>query len=120
MELFDWFVSGCWPGTPDVEIAAVIQIPSHLEKKPDQSIANSIVIPALRIDVFPISKATRAVIDFTASDRRLAKSHWKFYEGGISAAISLYKEQPLANLILIENNDDPQSLMNVCLKQKSF
>ena len=109
----DWIVFGSRPRKSGVEITAVIQNPSsYLQKKSDQSITDSIVIPALKIDVFPITQATRAVIDYTASDRRLAKSHWKFYDGGISAAISLYKDQPSANLILIENNDDPQSLFS--------
>ena len=75
-----------------------------------QNITDSVVIPALKIDVFPINQATRSVIEYTSSDRRLAKSHWKFHEGGIAAATALYKNQPSANLVLIENNDDRSAL----------
>lgn len=76
----------------------------------DPGVADSVVIPALKIGVFTLTAPTRSVIEYTSSDRRLAKSIWKFYDGGIDAATTLYKSQPSPNLLLIENHDDRDAL----------
>lgn len=78
----------------------------------EMSAAESIVIPTIRIDVFSIEPATRSVIEYTSADRRLSKSRWRFHDGGIEGAITLYKDQPSPNLILIENNDGRDALFS--------
>jgi pilus assembly protein CpaE len=76
----------------------------------NSSVADTFVIPALRIDLFFLNEQTKALIDRATRDRRLIRSKSHVYEGGIKAAIDLYQKKSTPNLIVIENNDEPELL----------
>lgn len=68
------------------------------------------VIPALRIDAFPISEQTKALVERSVKDRRLIRCSSKVLEGGIVAATATYQKSPSPHLVIVENNDEPDIL----------
>ena len=76
----------------------------------ERSVADTFVIPALRIDLFVLNEQTKALVDRAVRDRRLIRSKSQVYDGGIQAAIDLYQKTTTPNLIVIENNDTPDKL----------
>ena len=76
----------------------------------DRTLADTTVIPALRIEFFLLREQTKALVDRAIRDRRLMRCKSEVYEGGIEAAITVYQKKSTPNLIIIENNDQPDGL----------
>jgi pilus assembly protein CpaE len=60
-------------------------------------------IPRISIQAFCEEPGTAEVVQITAEDRRLAKTHVSVHMGGAAAAVAHYQENPTPNLIVIES-----------------
>ena len=76
----------------------------------DRTLADTTIIPALRIEFFLLREQTKALVERTIRDRRLMRCKSEVYEGGIEAASTLYQKKSTPNLIIIENHDQPDGL----------
>lgn len=59
-------------------------------------------VPRITIQAFCETPETAAMIEGTASDRRMQKSHVKVQMGGGAAALEAYRHAPTPNVIVIE------------------
>ena len=59
-------------------------------------------VPRITIQAFCESPETAAMIEGTASDRRMQKAHVKVQMGGGAAALEAYRHAPTPNVIVIE------------------
>lgn len=76
-----------------------------------KSVSDAVIIPELKIDVFPIQPETQLTIEMTRADRRVSASQWTIREGGIEGAISFFKDNISPHLLIIESNDEPDVLI---------
>ena len=60
-------------------------------------------VPQITLHAFCDTAELRGVIEKAVADRRMSRAIAKVYDGGITAAVELYRQQGSPNLILIEN-----------------
>lgn len=68
-------------------------------------------VPHIGIQAFCDSPDAADAIRSAASDRLMARAHVTVKEGGIAAAISLYRDEPTPQLILIESLATPETFL---------
>lgn len=69
-------------------------------------------IPRINIHIFCSSSRTTAVMERAAADRRLAKAHVTLQTGDARRAAEVYAEQPTPNLLILEADGTPRSLID--------
>ncbi|NRA86290.1 MAG: AAA family ATPase [Rhizobiales bacterium] len=69
-------------------------------------------IPQISIQVFYETPATAQLLQTSASDRRMARSHITLQAGGIIAAKNFYQDAPTPNLIIIESRLQQDQLLS--------
>ena len=85
------------------------------------SIAGARLVPHITIQAFCENAKTAQMIEQAASDRRMNKVALTTHNGGISAAIEIYRVNPTPNLIILESSlaaheliDSLNELAGVC------
>jgi pilus assembly protein CpaE len=68
-------------------------------------------VPRISIQAFCESPETTAVVQGSAEDRRMSKTHLKVQTGGIAAAVEAYRTAPTPNVILIESQSRGDDLL---------
>ena len=68
-------------------------------------------VPRISIQAFCQTEAVAGVINAASRDRRMAKAHLKTQMGSIALAAELYQTTSTPNLIVLESQDDPQTLL---------
>ncbi|MFN3228858.1 MAG: CpaE family protein [Asticcacaulis sp.] len=79
-----------------------------MDALPDNSDGSGITIPRISIHLFTLREDTQVVAQRVASDRRLSRAEVLCREGGLSAAIESYQDEPTPSLIIVET-DAPQA-----------
>lgn len=69
------------------------------------------LVPRITIQAFCQNSKTAQLIESAADDRRMSKVALSTQNGGIDAAVELYKTNPTPNLIILETNGAPDAIM---------
>jgi len=81
------------------------------------------IAPAPRVSVQAFCETADivSIIQASAEDRRLAKTHLRTQMGGISAAVDAYQSSPTPNVVIVESENDGDAILagldqlaNVC------
>ncbi len=67
--------------------------------------------PRISIQAFCESVETAAAVQSAAEDRRLGKAHVKIQMGGVTAALEAYRSAPTPNVIILESESRPDSVL---------
>jgi pilus assembly protein CpaE len=67
--------------------------------------------PRISIQAFCESVETAAAVQSAAEDRRLGKAHLKIQMGGVTAALEAYRSAPTPNVIILESESRPDSVL---------
>jgi len=78
----------------------------------DASIAGARLVPHITIQAFCENAKTAQTIEQAVSDRRMNKVALTTHNGGISAAIEVYRVNPTPNLIVLESTLAAEELIN--------
>lgn len=68
--------------------------------------------PRISIQAFCESVETAAAVQSAGEDRRLGKAHLKIQMGGVTAALEAYRSAPTPNVIILESESRPDSVLN--------
>ncbi len=68
-------------------------------------------VPRISMQAFCETAAVAEAIEKAGADRRMEKAHVKVHMGGVLAAIEFYSSAPTPNLIILESQSDPGSLV---------
>ncbi|MGI9407383.1 MAG: hypothetical protein ACR2O4_13515, partial [Hyphomicrobiaceae bacterium] len=82
-----------------VAAAPVAAVAAEVESNPERARP----IPRISIQAFCEDQRTAEVIQSSAGDRRLAKTHVGVHLGGTQAALANFQDAPTPNLIIIES-----------------
>ncbi len=69
----------------------------------EENIQKALHIPQISLQAFFETPATAKLLQLSAADRRMSRSHITMQAGGIVAAINFYQSAPTPNLIVIES-----------------
>ena len=67
--------------------------------------------PRISIQAFCESVETAAAVQSAGEDRRMAKAHLKIQMGGMTAAVEAYRSAPTPNVIILEFESRPESVL---------
>jgi pilus assembly protein CpaE len=67
--------------------------------------------PRISIQAFCESVETAAAVQSAGEDRRLGKAHLKIQMGGATAALEAYRSAPTPNVIILESESRPDSVL---------
>jgi pilus assembly protein CpaE len=67
--------------------------------------------PRISIQAFCESVETAAAVQSAGEDRRLGKAHLKIQMGGVTAALEAYRSAPTPNVIILESESRPDSVL---------
>ena len=68
-------------------------------------------VPRITIHAFCATGATEAAIEVASKDRRLVKAQVTISSGGLGTALSVLRDQPSPNVIILESTDDRDALL---------
>ncbi|MFB2552605.1 AAA family ATPase [Ensifer soli] len=68
-------------------------------------------LPRISIHAFCQSDALQRVMERCQSDRRMAKVNLRINSGGVSAAVNMFTSAPTPNLIVLEMDSEPRTLL---------
>lgn len=72
--------------------------------------APRLMLPRIRIDAFVSSSEFESIVGRVAQDRRAVRTEVAVHKGGFKEAVEHYRDQPPANLILIEDHGSADEL----------
>jgi pilus assembly protein CpaE len=68
-------------------------------------------VPRITIHAFCATSATEAAIEVASKDRRLLKAQVTISSGGLGTALSMLRDQPSPNVIVLESTEDRDALL---------
>jgi pilus assembly protein CpaE len=68
-------------------------------------------LPRISIQAFCETQGVASLVESSAADRRMAKTHVKVHMGGVSAAIEAFRSAPTPNLIVVETASGREQLI---------
>jgi len=86
---------------PTTDEAERPEVPASLLDQP---------LPRITIQAFCVTPGLATAMKDASADRRMTKAHVSVHMGGIEAAVSHYSEMPTPNLIVVESDDQGESL----------
>lgn len=84
------------------------ELPSAAPTGPDSGIGR---IPSITAHAFCETPSVAEVLEGAGGDRRMSRADLSVREGGIKAAVRLYRDTPTPNLIVVESRAAPVSLL---------
>ncbi|NOZ33545.1 MAG: AAA family ATPase [Alphaproteobacteria bacterium] len=72
--------------------------------------AGARLVPRITIQAFCQNSATAQLIEEAATDRRMIKAALTTHNGGIDAAVEIYKTNPTPNLVILETTLRPEEI----------
>ncbi|MBN9320265.1 MAG: CpaE family protein [Caulobacterales bacterium] len=69
-------------------------------------------VPRITIHVFSDQPSTATLFEQTAQDRRMSRASLLLREGGLTAAVEFYQNQPTPSLIIVETLDSASLLLD--------
>lgn len=97
-----------------MSIMARDETTSETEDVTDQTQTGSVMakmLPTLSVNAFLLDADNATALREAADDRRLKRSKWRFFEGGIPAATEHLKDAVSPNLLILETRDSVAAIL---------
>jgi len=78
----------------------------------EESVSGARLVPHITIQAFCENAKTAQMIEQAVSDRRMNKAALTTHNGGVNAAIEIYRLNPTPNLIIIESSSQSHELID--------